>query len=60
MANKYWWASKTIWVQGLGLVGMILISAGLVGDADWAKYLGIATTVLGVVIRFITKGEVIW
>jgi hypothetical protein len=60
MNNKYWWASKTIWVQGLGLIGMVLISVGLVGDDDWAKYLGIATTVLGVVIRFITKGEVMW
>ena len=58
--DKHWWASKTIWIQGLGLLGMILIGTGAVGEANWALYLGVATTVLGVIIRLITKGAVVW
>ena len=58
--EKHWYFSKTIWVQGLGLVGSVLIGAGLLGEASWALYLGIATQVLGVIIRIITKGEVVW
>ena len=60
MGDKYWWASKTIWAQGLGLVGMILIASGAIGEATWAQYLGIATTLLGIIIRFATKGAVTW
>ena len=58
--GKHWWASKTIWVQGLGLIGMVLIGAGVMGEASWPLYLGIATQVIGIIIRFVTKGEVIW
>ena len=58
--EKHFWASKTIWVQGLRLVGSILIGAGLLGETAWALYLGIATQVLGVIIRIVTKGEVVW
>jgi len=54
------WTSKTIWVQGLGLVGSILIAAGLLGESQWALYNGIATQVLGVIIRLVTKDEVTW
>ena len=55
-----WYFSKTIWVQGLGLIGSVLIGAGLLGQEAWALYLGIATQVLGILIRLVTKGEVIW
>lgn len=58
--KKHWWASKTIWVQFLGLVGMILIASGMIGEEQWAFYVGIATQVLGIFIRFVTKGEVTW
>ena len=60
MENKHWWASKTIWVQGLGLIGSVLIGAGLLGQETWALYLGIATQALGILIRLVTKGEVVW
>jgi len=58
--NKKWYFSKTIWIQGLGLIGSILIGAGVMGESSWALYLGIATQALGVVIRLVTKGAVIW
>ena len=58
--DKHWWASKTIWVQGLGLVGMILIGTGAIGESSWTTYLGLATTALGIIIRLITKGAVVW
>ena len=58
--NKHWWASKTIWVQGLGLIGSALIGAGLMGEATWALYLGIITQILGIVIRVVTRGAIVW
>lgn len=58
--TKHWWASKTIWVQFLGLVGMVLIATGVVGETEWAIYCGVATQVLGIIIRFVTKSEVVW
>ena len=58
--DKHWWASKTIWVQFLGLIGMVLIATGVIGEASWPLYLGIATQVIGIIIRFVTKGEVTW
>ncbi|MDP2218516.1 MAG: hypothetical protein Q8J68_14660 [Methanolobus sp.] len=57
---KHFWASKSIWVQLLGLIGMILIATGIVGSAQWALYCGILTQVLGIIVRFVTKGEVTW
>uniref|UniRef100_A0A6M3LM17 Uncharacterized protein n=1 Tax=viral metagenome TaxID=1070528 RepID=A0A6M3LM17_9ZZZZ len=58
--EKKWWASKTIWIQGLGLIGSILMAAGIVGQESWTLYLGIITQGLGILIRFITKDEVVW
>ncbi len=58
--DKHWWASKTIWVQLLGLVGMCLIAAGVIGEETWALYVGIATQVLGIIIRLVTNGEIVW
>lgn len=58
--SKHFWASKSIWLQALGLVGMVLIAGGVVGEANWAMYCGVATQVLGVIMRLITKGEVTW
>ena len=58
--DKHWWASKTIWVQFLGLLGMVLIGSGLIGEASWPLYLGIVTQVIGIIIRFVTKGGVVW
>ena len=57
---KHWWASKSIWLQLLGLIGMVLIAAGIMGEATWAIAVGITTQVLGIIIRFITKGEIVW
>jgi len=58
--EKKWYFSKTLWVQALGLIGSVLIGAGLLGQEAWALYLGIATQVLGILIRLVTKGEVVW
>lgn len=58
--DKHWWASKTIWMQGLGLIGSILIGAGLLGEVNWALALGITTQVLGIIIRLVTKGAIVW
>jgi len=60
METKHWWASKSIWVQFLGLIGMVLIAAGIIGETQWALYIGVITQVLGIIIRLITKGEVTW
>ena len=58
--TKHWWASRTIWVQALGLIGMLLIGGGIIGETQWALYLGIATQALGIIIRVVTKGEIVW
>jgi len=58
--EKHWWASKTIWIQGLGLIGSILIGAGLIGEVQWTLYLGVATQILGIIIRLVTKGAIVW
>lgn len=60
MGTKYWWTSKSIWVQILGLVGMVLIGAGIIGEATWTLYVGIVTQILGIVMRAVTKGAVTW
>ena len=58
--KKHWFLSKSIIVQALGLVGMILIGLGIIGEETWAKYLGYITTALGIAVRFVTKGAVTW
>ena len=58
--DKHWWASKSILIQLVGLVGMVLIGLGVVGETQWALYCGVITQVLGVVIRIVTKGAVTW
>lgn len=58
--NKKIWASKSVWVQVIGLAGSVLIGTGILGDAQWALYSGIITQVLGVIMRLITKEEVVW
>lgn len=58
--EKKWYFSKSIWIQGLGLIGSVLIGAGILGQETWALYLGIATQVLGILIRLVTKGAVRW
>ena len=58
--EKHFWASKTIWVQALGLIGMLLIGGGIIGETQWVLYVGIATQMLGILIRLVTKGEVVW
>lgn len=45
-------------MQLLGLIGMILIGAGLIGEPQWAIYEGIITQVLGVVMRLVTKESI--
>ena len=58
--KKKIWASKSIWVQVIGLAGSVLIGTGILGDAQWALYSGIITQVLGVIMRLVTKDEVVW
>ncbi|MBU0959752.1 MAG: hypothetical protein KKB31_07435 [Nanoarchaeota archaeon] len=60
MGDKKWYTSKSIWVQFLGLIGMVLIAAGVVQETQWAMYVGVATEVIGIVMRFVTKGSVTW
>lgn len=55
---KKWWASKSIQVQVIALLGTCLIGAGIVGEAQWAVYSGAASQILGIVMRFITKSEI--
>ena len=58
--KKKIWASKSIWVQVIGLAGSVLIGTGILGDAQWALYSGIITQLLGVIMRLVTKDEVVW
>ena len=58
--EKKVWASKSVWVQFLGLVGSVLIGTGILGDTQWALYSGIITQVLGVIMRLVTKDAVVW
>jgi len=57
---KHWYFSKSIGIQLLGLIGMILIAGGLVGQEQWVLYVGVITQILGIFVRIITKGEVTW
>ena len=60
MENKKWWTSKSIWVQGIGLVGTVVMAGGFVGQEQWVMYSGLATQILGIIMRLVTKEPVGW
>ena len=60
MANKKWWTSKSIAVQVIGLVGTLLMGGGIIGQEQWVLYSGLATQVIGIIMRLVTKDPVGW
>jgi len=58
MENKLWYTSKTLWVNALAIIGIIVANAlGKDLPAGWE------VTALGVInmaLRFITKKPVTW
>jgi hypothetical protein len=57
VAPKPWYQSKTIWVNALGLVAMIVPqSAAFI--AEHFSAVGIGWSLINVVLRLITKGKI--
>jgi len=47
-------ASKTFWVNVLGIVGMVVTSTGWLIEADWIKYQAVALGAINVALRLYT------
>lgn len=58
--EKKWYASKTIWVGVITLVYAILNFTGVVADPLDETTLATVLGILIVVLRFITKEEIVW
>lgn len=55
--TKAWWASKTIWVNLLALVGSLAVAWGL--DADrWAEISTVGLAVANLALRLATSAPV--
>lgn len=53
--NKLWYTSKTLWLNVIAIVGVVV----------WGKELDATTVatvlvVLNVILRFLTKKEIVW
>jgi len=59
MDAKKWWTSKTIWVNGLALVGAIAVAVGM-GEAEWAAIAVGAQAIINIFLRSITGESVEW
>lgn len=60
METKPFWASKTLWVNIIGLIASVLTAFGVTDlDAELqASIVGIAMTVINIVLRFATTTAV--
>lgn len=53
--DKKWYASKTLWVNAIGLAAMI--AQGAFGWVISPEYQAMALTVVNVILRAVTKTE---
>lgn len=52
--KKVWWASKTIWINFIALIGAILVAAGLEPNR-WMEISTVALAVINLILRFVTN-----
>ena len=57
--NKKWYKSKTIWVNGLALISVILFQVKGVEVFPVEAQMSVLG-LINVALRFITKEEVVW
>ena len=57
MSAKKWYASKTLWFNGLALVAAVVANYGYTGElpADWAVFVPGIVIVINLVLRLVTK-----
>ena len=60
MEPKKWYASKTIWVNAIALVGAILNESGVIGAPLGAETQVLILSALNFILRIITKEEIVW
>ena len=53
--NKAWYKSKTLWVNFLAVIGIVVF-----GKEFTVETVGIALTVINFLLRLITKESVVW
>ena len=59
MENKKWWASKTLWVNAIALVAMIV--QGITGkEIISLEYQAMALSAINFILRLVTKSPVVW
>lgn len=56
--QKKWYASKTVWVNALGLLGLIAqINSGFIFSAELQA---VILSLINLILRTITKEEIVW
>ena len=60
MEPKKWYASKTVWVNAIALVGAVLVGAGVWDNPLSPDTEVIILSVINFVLRFVTKEEIVW
>ena len=53
--NKAWYKSKTLWMNLIAVVGIVILGKELPVET-----VGIVLGVLNAILRLITKGPVVW
>ena len=53
--NKKWYISKTLWINLLAIVGIVIWGAELPPET-----IGIALAVINFILRLITKEPIVW
>ena len=57
--EKAFWRSRTVWVNVLAVVGLIVQSMGLVGGSEWVEIEAGALALANVALRLVTRGPVV-
>lgn len=59
--RKIWYASKTVWVNALTLIGsVVMLLSPQISVETWATITGLALPVINLILRKITNEEIIW
>lgn len=58
METKKWYASKTVWVNGLAFIATVV--QGYTGFVVSPELQGLLLTLVNVILRAVTKEEIVW
>ena len=56
--KKKWYASKTIWVNAIGLIGAILVGTGVIDNELSPETVASILVVANILLRFFTKESI--